>query len=90
MRWPHGKHNNTTSEGLPCSFAIHLVPYPNLDWNDRERFYYFGGLVLGVARSLFIPLRWGGDWDMDHNFKDQKFDDLCHFELYGDSIGEMK
>ena len=46
--------------------------------------------MLGTARGLFIPLRWGGDWDMDHNFKDQKFDDLCHFELYGDSIGEMK
>ena len=89
VRWPDGKHNNTTPEGLPCSFAIHLVPYPDLDWNDRERFYYFGGLVLGTARSLFIPLRWGGDWDMDDNFKDQKFDDLCHFELYGDSIGEI-
>jgi|TARA_Y100000310_G_scaffold80345_3_gene77008 peptidoglycan L-alanyl-D-glutamate endopeptidase CwlK len=83
VRWPNGKHNNTTAEGLPCSLAIDLVPYPNLDWNDRERFYYFAGVVLGIARGLSIPIRWGGDWDMDHNFKDQKFDDLVHFEIKG-------
>ncbi len=81
VRWPDGKHNRTTPEGVPCSLAVHLVPYPNLDWEDRERFYYFAGIVLGISRNLFVPIRWGGDWDMDHNFKDQTFDDLCHFEI---------
>jgi peptidoglycan L-alanyl-D-glutamate endopeptidase CwlK len=79
VRWPDGKHNRTTAEGVPC---------PNLDWEDRERFYYFAGIVLGIARNLFVPIRWGGDWDMDHNFKDQKFDDLCHFEISEFKKGE--
>ena len=60
--------------------AVDLAPYP-VDWEDRERFYYFAGIVLGISRNLFVPIRWGGDWDMDHNFKDQTFDDLCHFEI---------
>jgi hypothetical protein len=24
VRWPDGKHNRTTPEGLPCSLAVHL------------------------------------------------------------------
>jgi peptidoglycan LD-endopeptidase CwlK len=79
--WPFGKHNFIDLNGEPCSRALHLVPYPDLDWEDRERFMYFGGFVLGVAAGLSIPIRWGGDWDRDHNLKDQSFDDLCHFEL---------
>ena len=28
-----------------------------------------------------INLRWGGDWDQDTEVKDNRFDDLGHFEL---------
>ena len=28
-----------------------------------------------------ITLRWGGDWDMDFQVKDNGFDDFPHFEL---------
>jgi len=28
-----------------------------------------------------LKIRWGGDWDMDTQTKDNKFDDLVHFEL---------
>ena len=42
---------------------------------------FFGGLVTGLAKQKGIPLRWGGDWDGDNNFKDNRFDDLVHFEL---------
>ena len=81
VHWPYGKHNHLDAEGRACSHAVHLVPYPDLDWEDRERFFYFAGIVLGLARGLFIPIRWGGDWDRDHDNDDQLFDDLAHFEL---------
>ena len=46
------------------------------------RFYDFGGYVVGAAYRLGIPLRWGGDWDRDHDvFDDQRFQDLVHFEI---------
>jgi hypothetical protein len=28
-----------------------------------------------------IELRWGGDWSMDFEVKDNRFDDLVHFEI---------
>lgn len=66
------------------SMAVDVAPNP-VDWNDRERFTWFGGYVLGVAAALGVSIRWGGDWNMDNQQKDNKFDDLVHFELIGDA-----
>ena len=62
------------------SLAVDVVPYP-VDWDDLERFYYFAGYVKGIAQGLGIKIRWGGDWSMDNDFKDQTFNDLTHYEL---------
>ena len=74
VQYPDGKHNRKPSE------AIDVAPYP-IDWNDTKRFYYFAGIVKGVAASLGIKIRWGGDWDSDNDLDDQTFMDLVHFEL---------
>ena len=60
--------------------AVDLAPYP-IDWNDRDRFHYMGGMIRGIAKQLNIPVRWGGDWDGDGETKDNKFDDLVHVEI---------
>lgn len=72
-----GKHNSMPSEAVDI---IPLQPKGKIDWNDRELFTFFAGYVLGVADSMGISLRWGGDWDNDKDLKDNKFDDLVHFE----------
>ena len=74
VRWPDGKHNSNPST------AIDIAPY-SIDWDDRERFTYFAGYVMGIAEYMGIPLRWGGDWDSDNDLSDNNFDDLVHFEL---------
>jgi peptidoglycan L-alanyl-D-glutamate endopeptidase CwlK len=74
LTYPFSKHNKMPSQ------AIDLAPYP-IDWEDEKRFYYFAGIVRGVAHSLGIRIRWGGDWDSDNDLNDQSFDDLVHFEL---------
>ena len=49
--------------------------------------YFFGGVVLGIAKMLKAEgkidssIRWGGDWDGDTHIKDQTFIDLPHFEI---------
>jgi len=73
-KYPHGKHNK-----LP-STAVDVAPYP-IDWDDRERFQFFSGFVLGTAKQLGINIRYGGDWDGDNQLKDNNFDDLVHFEI---------
>ena len=60
--------------------ALDLAPYP-VDWEDRERFHYMGGLVRGIGHSLGVDVRWGGDWDSDGEIKDNSFDDLVHVEI---------
>jgi len=79
LHWPHSKHNSTPSR------AVDVAPYP-ISWDLRDpktlkRYYYLAGFVLGTAREMGIPIRWGGDWDMDSDLSDQHFYDLVHYEL---------
>ena len=76
VKYPNGKHNKNPS------IAVDVAPYP-IDWSDRDRFHYFGGFVLGVAKEMGMNIRWGGDWNQDTETKDNKFDDLVHFEIKG-------
>lgn len=62
--------------------AVDLAPYP-INWKDRDRFHYMGGMIRGIAKQLNVPVRWGGDWDGDGETKDNKFDDLVHVEIRG-------
>ena len=74
LKYPKGKHNK-----MP-SIAVDVAPYP-VDWSDRDRIHYFGGYVLGIAKQMGLNIRWGGDWNQDTHTKDNKFDDLVHFEI---------
>ena len=60
--------------------AVDVYPYP-VDFEDRDRWHYFGGYVLGTAKQFGIDLIWGGDWNNDTKTKDNTYDDLCHYEL---------
>ena len=62
--------------------AVDVAPYP-IDWKDRDRFHYMGGMIRGIAQQLNIPVRWRGDWDGDGETKDNRFDDLVHVEIKG-------
>jgi len=86
--WPKSKHNSLPSK------AVDVVPFPvkwpkistSMIWSHNNvmtvaRFYHFAGYVSAIADSMNIKIRWGGDWDGDHEFDDQKFNDLPHFEL---------
>lgn len=80
LQYPQSKHNSSPS------MAADVVPYP-IDWNDTDRMRYFAGFVKGVAALLYRQgvithqVRWGGDWDRDTELKDNRFQDLPHFEL---------
>jgi len=68
------KHN------LDPSRAVDLWKYP-IDWEDTDGQSLVAGVILGIAHSMDIPLRWGGDWDRDGDTDDNGFNDLPHFEL---------
>ena len=62
--------------------AVDLAPYP-IDWEDRERFHYMGGMIRGIGKQQGVDIRWGGDRDSDGEIKDNSFDDLVHEENKG-------
>lgn len=73
-KWPLSLHNHHPS------MAIDVAPFP-IDWENTNRFFYLAGLVEGIAEMMGIKIRWGGDWDSDKDFSDQRFNDLVHFEV---------
>jgi peptidoglycan L-alanyl-D-glutamate endopeptidase CwlK len=75
--WPTSKHNSLPSRAVD----IEPLDGKKINWADRERFVLLAGYVLGVAEFLGVGLRWGGDWNQNTVMKDNKFDDLPHFEL---------
>lgn len=81
VSWPNSKHNSVPSR------AIDVAPWPIPDnwgadnWKDLVHFYEFAAIVRYEANKMGIAIRWGGDWDGDNDYKDQKFNDLVHFEL---------
>lgn len=74
VKYEKSKHSTNPSQ------AIDIAPYP-IDWNDTKRFFYLAGMMKAIAQREGFPLRWGGDWDGDNVFTDQRFNDYVHFEL---------
>ena len=60
--------------------AVDIAPYP-IDFECRDDFHYLGGFVLGIAAKMGVKVRWGGDWNMNFEVDDNKFDDFPHFEI---------
>lgn len=79
LKYPQSKHNKKPS------MAFDLMPYPP---NKRaQAFHDLAQVILRISEDLRETgkikhkVRWGGDWDMDGDLKDNKFNDLYHFEL---------
>ena len=83
LQWPNSKHNVLEPTGR--SMAVDAAPFVNGDVSWRkEHCIFLAGVVLAVANRLQVPLRWGGNWDMDREpVTDQDFQDLVHYELVG-------
>jgi len=85
-KWPDSKHNVLSPSAL--SSAIDVAPYykekPHIRWDKQSlwRWYFFNGIILGIAKELKIPIRQGCDWDRDSYVRDQTFNDLPHIELF--------
>lgn len=62
------------------AIAFDLFPAP-YDWNNRDAFSKLSVVIMRIAKAHGIPLRWGGDWNMDGNKTTSDAWDMPHFEL---------
>ena len=74
-------HFGDSAHNWSPSVALDVAPKP-LNWNDRKAFIALSVIVFEEARRLEIPIRWGGDWNMNGVLTDEKLSDLPHYELH--------
>lgn len=74
LQWDKSQHNKTPS------LAFDADPFP-IDYENLKRYYFMAGIFKGIASEIGIKLRWGGDWNSNNIFRDNKFNDLGHFEI---------
>lgn len=80
VQWPDSKHNVLNSNDL--AHAVDVAPYVNDKVSDNwYHCIYLAGVIQTCGEKLSIPIRWGGNWDMDGEpITDQDFQDLWHYE----------
>lgn len=75
------KFGQSAHNTLP-SRAFDFIPYPFLGWNDHAGFMRVAKAIVEAGKKLNIPVRSGGDWNMNNDFTDEKFVDTPHIELH--------
>jgi hypothetical protein len=87
--WPKSYHNYML-DGKPCSLAVDIYPYiPKVgrivgkNAGEVRTIVYMMGALWEHARTLGIPVKWGGDWDMDGDVAETRFFDSFHIQLMG-------
>lgn len=63
------------------AIAVDLFPAP-YDWNNLESFRKLSKVIMRIAKANGIPLRWGGDWNMDGDKTKSDAWDMPHYELH--------
>lgn len=79
LKWPKGPHNSLPSKAVDA--LILPVDFDTSKPRNLARYYYFAGFVMATAASMNIQLTFGGNWDNDADFSDERFLDLVHFQI---------
>ena len=73
FREGHSKaHFGQSAHNWAPALALDIIPTP-LDWEDLDSFIALSKVILPLAKTMGIPLTWGGHW--------QKLKDFPHYEL---------
>lgn len=91
-RWPYSRHNaedpkkNGEEDPNGVSRGIDIAPWfrykPKIRWDQEREFIQLSGYMLMAAAAFSIEMRWGGDWDKDHDLYDRNRPfDLGHYEV---------
>lgn len=74
-------HFGNSAHNWDPSVALDVAPLP-IVWSSRAPFIALSKVILAIAKEEKIPVRWGGDWNMNGILTDEKFSDLPHYELH--------
>lgn len=74
------KYGQSAHNYLPA-VAVDIFPAP-YDWNKLDAFRNAAAVIMRIAKARGVPLRWGGDWNMDGDKTKTDAWDMPHFELH--------
>ena len=74
-------HFGNSAHNWSPAIALDVVPLP-VDWKNTKAFVALSEVILPLAKELGIPVRWGGDWNMNGKTSDESFVDMPHYELH--------
>lgn len=74
-------HFKNKKTGKGHAVDVYAFPYNNNQTPATSK--AIAKAILQAADELDIPVRWGGDWDMDGNYFERGESDSPHFELWG-------
>lgn len=67
-------------DGLGKAVDLWVIKGGTIVW-DQASYVELSQYVLQAAKELGVSIRWGGDWDGDGNWKEERFFDGPHYEL---------
>lgn len=73
-------HFGQSAHNYVPAIAMDLFPAP-YDWDNTAAFLALWKVIMPIAKAKGIPLRWGGDWDMNGQVNTSGLVDLPHYEL---------
>jgi peptidoglycan L-alanyl-D-glutamate endopeptidase CwlK len=73
-------HFGDSAHNYVPAIAMDLFPAP-YDWDNTKSFESLSVVILRIAKEKGIPLRWGGDWNMDGSKTTSDNWDKPHYEL---------
>jgi peptidoglycan L-alanyl-D-glutamate endopeptidase CwlK len=74
-------HFGDSAHNYVPAIAMDLFPAP-YDWDNTKAFENLSVVILRIAKEFSIPLRWGGDWNMDGSKTTSDSWDKPHYELH--------
>lgn len=75
-------HFGNSAHNWSPSVALDVAPLP-VNWKNTTPFVILGQkIILPIAAAMRIPIRWGADWNMNSNLRDESFVDMPHYELF--------
>lgn len=75
-------HFGNSAHNWSPSIALDVAPLP-VNWKNTTPFVVLGQkIILPIAAAMRIPIRWGADWNMNSNLRDESFVDMPHYELF--------
>jgi peptidoglycan L-alanyl-D-glutamate endopeptidase CwlK len=74
-------HFGQSAHNWAPAIALDVAPLP-VNWKNIKPFADLAKIVLPLAKEMGIPIRWGGDWNMNGKTADERFIDMPHYELH--------